>query len=84
VDTFQRDRGTGEVSPSGSFNEWGDAWFVQDLAGLLQARTNFWLLIIALLTFLQGVFGLGNIAHFLIHALGSFFVWLGHLLGAGT
>ena len=84
IKTYQRDAATREImSYDGSLNAWGNSWFIQRQSEVQQARTNLLLLIIAVLTFVDAVFGLKWLMAELVKVVGSVFVWLGRLLGAG-
>ena len=85
IETYQRDQGTGDITACGEpANAWGDGWFVQRQMELQQARTNLLLILLATLALVEGVVGLGTIAQAIVRAIGSIFLWMARLLGAGN
>jgi hypothetical protein len=85
VVTYQRDWSSGRAEPAQtSKNHWMDHWFLERRLELLQARTNLLLLVIAVLTLLEGAWGLRRMATAGAHVLAGLFGWLAALFGASS
>ena len=83
ITTYQKDNATGTIDIyKKESNKWGDATYFERKFELEQSRTNFLILILTILTLLEGLFGLKNIANFLITQAQSFFILLAGLLAA--
>ncbi|HEV2110862.1 MAG TPA: hypothetical protein VGT99_05860 [Gammaproteobacteria bacterium] len=81
IQTYTRDMGTDaidEVIPNK--NIWTNHVYVEKRADALQARTNLILVILTILTFVQGAFGLDKIWSGLISILHTVFLTLANLI----
>jgi len=62
IETYQCDKNTGVISKYKSINQWGVSSYVESKFELEQSRTNLLVLILTVLTLLEGLFGIKEIA----------------------
>ncbi len=74
--TFQKERGTNQsVNPS--TNSWGNSHFIQSTAERESGYTNFLILLLTILLFLETLVGLKKIAIFCLSLIGGLFSFIG-------
>ena len=79
ITTYQKERGTNQsVNPQ--TNIWGNSYFIQSSAEVESSRTNFLILVLTLLIFIDATLGLKNIFLFVLHNIGKLFSFFGALL----
>lgn len=81
IDTYQFDKYSKKTQMyEGGSNHWGDAISIRGEMEEEQSTTNSLLLILTILMFLDGVWGLDKIAKFILGILGWLFSGIGHVL----
>lgn len=81
IKTFQKDKHYGQIDQFEHDNQWGNHFFIQEQNELQQARTNTYILILTLLTFLHGTFGLNKILEGFLRLLQASFLYLAEVIG---
>ena len=74
--TYQKDNITGVIDKYNRINDWGDSSYIQSKFGAEQSKTNYLIFVLTSLIFLEGVFGLRNIAIKILWLLKSLFISL--------
>ena len=62
-------------------NKWGTSFFIQGDNELQQARTNSYILILTMLTFLQGAFGINKIMLASLEIIQNFLLYMANMIG---
>jgi len=79
ITTFQIEEHTRKLT-SPKTNNWGNASFIQSQNQVQSTHTNFLLLILTLLIFVEGLLGIKNIVVFILDWTSKFFYFLGELI----
>ena len=80
VETYQIDKNT-RVIKKYKNNKWGTESYIYDKLEYEQSKTNNLILILTILTTLQGIFGLNNIFKFCLQILSTILLNIGSLIG---
>ena len=79
--TYQKDKHSEKNDVYGKTNKWGEAFFIQGENELQQARTNSYILILTMLTFLHGAFGINNIMLASLEFIQNFLLYMANMIG---
>ena len=79
--TYQKDKHSEHIDIFTENNKWGDSFFIQGQLELQQARTNTYILILTILTFLQGAIGINTIIVKFLEILKWLFISLANSIG---
>lgn len=80
IRTYQSDKHSTKPQIYKLPNQWGDALLIRGEMEEEQRKTNFLLLVLTILMFLQGVWGLDKIVKIILDIVGSLFYFIGSLL----
>lgn len=76
IETYQCDKNTGTISKYGPLNKWADPLYIEGKFELEQSRTNLLILILTVLTFLEGLFGIKEVVYWVLGLLRGILTWM--------
>ena len=79
--TYQKDKHSEKSDVYTEKNKWGTSFFIQGDNELQQARTNSYILILTMLTFLQGAFGINKIMLASLEIIQNFLLYMANMIG---